>query len=166
MHNVTKISCALLLMMTTNTSIASMQSTGSIETSNEEIGFNSLITLFFEAARIGNNDVIKEFVSAGFPINERNPQSYTALMVAAYQGQKETVHLLLQEGANPCLEDKRGNTAFLGALLKREVTIARELYQADCRYDELRNKSGLNLNEFAALFGQEKIVKSFNEMTE
>ncbi|GAK21396.1 AnkB protein [Vibrio sp. JCM 19052] len=121
--------------------------------------YQSLVELFFDAARIGNNEVVDTFVSQGFPIDQRNTQSYTALMVAAYQGHRETVRLLLDSGANACLQDKRGNTALLGALIKREIGIAKDLYQADCS-PELRNKAGLNLKEFAEIYGQSNVLKS------
>ncbi|MFL9694873.1 ankyrin repeat domain-containing protein, partial [Aeromonas veronii] len=68
----------------------------------------SLQDYFFAAARSGEVSVLNEFVKAGFPIDERNEQSYTALMIAAYQGQSETVKSLLERGADPCLRDKRG----------------------------------------------------------
>ena len=121
--------------------------------------YQSLVGLFFDAARIGNNEVVDAFVSQGFPIDQRNNQSYTALMVAAYQGNRETVRLLLDSGANACLQDKRGNTALMGALIKREIGIAKDLYQAECA-PELRNKAGLNLKEFAEIYGQSNVLKS------
>ena len=121
--------------------------------------YQSLVELFFDAARIGNNEVVDTFVSQGFPIDQRNTQSYTALMVAAYQGHRETVRLLLDSGANACLQDKRGNTALMGALIKREIGIAKDLYQADCS-PELSNKAGLNLKEFAEIYGQSNVLKS------
>lgn len=121
--------------------------------------YQSLVELFFDAARIGNNEVVDTYVSQGFPIDQRNTQSYTALMVAAYQGHRETVRLLLDSGANACLQDKRGNTALMGALIKREIGIAKDLYQADCS-PELRNKAGLNLKEFAEIYGQSNVLKS------
>ncbi|CAK3770955.1 Ankyrin repeat domain-containing protein [Vibrio crassostreae] len=123
--------------------------------------YQSLVGLFFDAARIGNNDVIDAFVSQGFPVDQRNNQSYTALMVAAYQGNRETVGLLLDSGANACLQDKRGNTALMGALIKREISIAEDLYQAECS-PELRNKAGLNLKEFAEIYGQFNVLKSLS----
>ncbi|MEZ9672083.1 ankyrin repeat domain-containing protein [Vibrio lentus] len=123
--------------------------------------YQSLVGLFFDAARIGNNDVIDAFVSQGFPVDQRNNQSYTALMVAAYQGNRETVRLLLDSGANACLQDKRGNTALMGALIKREISIAKDLYQAECS-PELRNKAGLNLKEFAEIYGQSNVLKSLS----
>lgn len=121
--------------------------------------YQSLVELFFDAARIGNNEVVDTFVSQGFPIDQRNTQSYTALMVAAYQGHRETVRLLLDSGANACLQDKRGNTALMGALIKREIGIVKDLYQADCS-PEMRNKAGLNLKEFAEIYGQSNVLKS------
>ncbi|GAL09714.1 AnkB protein [Vibrio astriarenae] len=121
--------------------------------------YQLLVELFFGAARVGNNEVVERFVSQGFPIDQRNTQSYTALMVAAYQGHSETVRLLLDSGANACLQDKRGNTALMGALIKREIGIAKDLYQADCS-PELRNKAGLNLEEFAKIYGQSNVFKA------
>ncbi|EGR4150420.1 ankyrin repeat domain-containing protein [Vibrio cholerae] len=124
--------------------------------------YQSLISLFFAAARTGNDEVVNEFLSAGFPINQRNAESYTALMVAAYQGNAQTVELLLRFGANACLQDKRGNTALMGALLKREIQIARALYQAECA-DDLRNKAGLSVQEFAELYGQSETLKALHQ---
>ncbi|PKF50532.1 ankyrin repeat domain-containing protein [Enterovibrio nigricans] len=121
--------------------------------------YQSLVGLFFDAARMGNTEVLDTFVSQGFPIDQRNNQSYTALMVAAYQGNREAVRLLLDSGANACLQDKRGNTALMGALIKREIGIAKDLYQAGCS-PELRNKGGLNLKEFAEIYGQSNVLKS------
>ncbi|TWD40963.1 hypothetical protein FB440_104126 [Vibrio crassostreae] len=123
--------------------------------------YQSLVGLFFDAARLGNNEVVDAFVSQGFPVDQRNNQSYTALMVAAYQGNRETVGLLLDSGANACLQDKRGNTALMGALIKREISIAKDLYQAECS-PELRNKAGLNLKEFAEIYGQSDVLKSLS----
>ncbi|EGQ8029698.1 ankyrin repeat domain-containing protein [Vibrio parahaemolyticus] len=124
-----------------------------------ETQYQSLVELFFDAARIGNNEVVETFVSQGFPIDHRNNESYTALMVAAYQGNKDTVRLLLDSGANACLQDKRGNTALMGALIKREISIAKDLYQAECSPD-LRNKGGLDLKTFAEIYGQSEVLKS------
>ena len=72
---------------------------------------------------------------------------------------EKTVGLLLDSGANACLQDKRGNTALMGALIKREIGIAKDLYQAECS-PELRNKAGLNLKEFAEIYGQSNVLKS------
>ncbi|MDW6001903.1 ankyrin repeat domain-containing protein [Vibrio mangrovi] len=114
---------------------------------------DELIRLFFAAARIGETEVLNTFLDAGFPINQRNPQSYTALMVAAYNGQKDATELLLERGANACIQDKRGNTAIMGAIIKGEFQIARKLYQASCDAN-IRNNAGLTLEAFAEKYTQ------------
>ena len=154
MKNIIYITFSLLLLVVSNFAMA-------LDSHKKDA--EKLIQLFFDAARIGNNEVLNEFIYAGFPLNEPNDQSYTALMVAAYYGHESSVDLLLKEGANACIEDKRGNTAFMGALIKGEVKIAKKLYKADCSYGDHRNKSGLSLTEFATLFGQQKVLETFNK---
>lgn len=151
----------LLVLSPFRLSVAASEPSGTArsDTSQE---YQSLISLFFAAVRTGNDEVVNEFLSAGFPINQRNAESYTALMVAAYQGNAQTVELLLRFGANACLQDKRGNTALMGALLKREIQIARALYQAECA-DNLRNKAGLSVQEFAELYGQSETLKALHQ---
>lgn len=122
-------------------------------TSANNTDINELINYFFAAARTGDNEIINRFLKAGFPINQVNSQSYTPLMVAAYSGQYDTTQLLLQRGANACIQDKRGNTAIMGALIKAEVSIARLLYSQKCD-ETLTNKSGLTVQEFAQYWGQ------------
>ena len=106
---------------------------------------------FFSAAKIGETDVLTEFLNHGFPIDLRNNQSYTALMMATYHGNKEAVEILLQHGANACLKDKRGHTAMMGAIVKAEWSIAKRLYKEDCKQ---AHATGKTLTEFAEVFGQ------------
>lgn len=156
----------MMLIFTSMNVMASINEIDSEKTSvsrKNNDDYSVLVSLFFDAARTGNNEVIKKFVDSGFPINQKNTQSYTALMIAAYQGQKQTVQLLLNEGANACLKDKRGNTALLGALLKREIQIAKMLYQSECSYEDSKNKAGLNLKEFADIFGQTEVLKMLKD---
>ena len=111
---------------------------------------------FFAAARQNDSEVLDAFLQAGFPVDLVNNQSYTALMIAAYAGSADAVESLLNHGANACLRDKRGNTALLGALIKAEVRIARTLYAEQC--EDKPNKAGLELSEFAAMFGQSDVL--------
>lgn len=116
---------------------------------------------FFAAARTGEVAVLQYFVAAGYPVNEANPQSYTALMVAAYSGQAEAVKLLLDAGADACVRDKRGHTALMGAMIKAEWAIARTLYAVDCdannpaqANDVVVDKTQMTAAQFAQIFGQ------------
>ncbi|WP_079655525.1 ankyrin repeat domain-containing protein [Vibrio nigripulchritudo] len=140
------------LLFTCSLAYASQPQASSSESLAEQQ--SSLIRYFFAAARTGESDVIKTFLNAGFPINQTNPQSYTALMVAAYHGQSDIVDTLLAHGADSCIQDKRGNTAIMGALIKGEFSIAKTLYGHECD-PNLRNKAGMTLNEFAEFWGQQ-----------
>ena len=114
-----------------------------------------LIDLFFAAAKIGNSEVINEFLKHGFPVDVRNQDGYTPLMMATYYGHQDIVTTLLAKGADRCARDNRGNTALMGALFKMEFAIAKQLRQVDC--DAQAKKTGQKTTaEFAKVIGQEK----------
>ncbi|MGI1796692.1 ankyrin repeat domain-containing protein [Acinetobacter variabilis] len=114
-----------------------------------------LIDLFFAAAKIGNSEVINEFLKHGFPVDVRNKDGYTPLMMATYYGHQDIVTTLLAKGADRCARDNRGNTALMGALFKMEFAIAKQLRQVDC--DAQAKKTGQKTTaEFAKVIGQEK----------
>lgn len=119
-----------------------------------QLGYTQLlVNYFFAAARTGDVEVLAHFVDSGFPIDQRNSESYTALMVAAYHGQQQATAVLLEQGANACLQDKRGNTAIMAAVIKAEFEIIKQLYRQECETG-LTNKSGMTLEEFARYWGQ------------
>ena len=122
---------------------------------------DQLTAYFFAAARTGDVIVLNEFLQQGFPVDQRNKQSYTALMVATYAGQQTAVELLLKQGANACLRDKRGHTAMMGAIVKAEWTIGKILYPIDCNEDSsidakapVTDKEKMTVAQFAEVFGQ------------
>ncbi|MBW8185584.1 ankyrin repeat domain-containing protein [Shewanella nanhaiensis] len=117
-----------------------------------------LMDYFFAAARTGDVEVLTHFIEAGFPIDQRNNQSYTALMVSAYNGQELATQALLDRGANACLQDKRGNTAIMGAVIKAEFSIIKQLYSQECDA-KLTNKSGMTLEDFAQYWGQSDTLR-------
>jgi len=118
-----------------------------------------LMDYFFDAAKIGETEVLTEYLDKGFPVDQRNTQSYTALMTATYYGHKKAVELLLNFGANACLKDKRGHTAMMGAIVKAEWQIAKRLYKEDCRQ---AHSTGKTLEQFAATFGQTEKLKALS----
>lgn len=117
-----------------------------------------LVDYFFAATRTGDTAVLEHFLDAGFPIDQRNSQTYTALMVAAYSGQAAATELLLARGANACLQDKRGNTAIMGAIIKAEFDIVKRLYTEECDAT-LTNNAGMTLTEFARYWGQSEALQ-------
>jgi ankyrin repeat protein len=112
---------------------------------------------FFDAAREGRQDMLAEFIGAHYDLDTRDEKGYTALILAAYHGQRAAVEQLLAAGADPCAQDKRGNTALMGAVFKGELTIARRLMQADCAPDQ-RNNAGQTAAMYAALFQRKDIL--------
>src|SRR5258708_13468699 len=58
--------------------------------------------LFFDAARQGRDDLLNGLIQSGMKPDERDPHGYTALILAAYNGQAKTVDLLIQMEPNPC----------------------------------------------------------------
>ena len=117
-----------------------------------------VIDIFFAAARTGNSEVINEFLKHGFPVDVRNKDGYTPLMMASYYGHQDIVTSLLKKGADRCLRDNKGNTALMGAIFKLEWSIAKQLKNVDC--DVNANKTGQKtVAEFVKVIGQEEKYK-------
>ncbi|MFM0289840.1 ankyrin repeat domain-containing protein [Paraburkholderia megapolitana] len=108
---------------------------------------------WFAAARLGRIDILKALLEAGYPIDSTTDAGYTALILSAYDDQPAALDFLMQAGANPCLGDKHGNTALMGALFKGELPIARSLMNTHCAIDQTNN-AGETALSFAALFGR------------
>lgn len=141
--------------------------TTSATTEPQPEALTALSPYFFAAARSGETAVLQEFVQAGFPVDLKNEASYTAMMIAAYQGQASAVDLLLKAGADACIRDKRGHTALMGAMIKAEWQIARQLYAIDCDQDNgakatdaITDKSQMTAAQFAEKFGQTEKFKA------
>lgn len=117
---------------------------------------------FFNAARFGDNEMLDEFIQAGFDLNSADDKGYTALILAAYNGHADTVEQLLAAGADACAEDKRGNTALMGAIFKGELRIAKRLLATDCNPDQ-RNAAGQTPAMYAALFQREALLEALRE---
>lgn len=117
---------------------------------------------FFNAARFGDNEMLDEFIQAGFDLNAADDKGYTALILAAYNGHAETVERLLAAGADACAEDKRGNTALMGAIFKGKLRIAKRLLATECSPDQ-RNAAGQTPAMYAALFQREALLEALRE---
>jgi uncharacterized protein len=117
---------------------------------------------FFDAARRGDRDMLKEFADAGYDLNTRTEKGYTAMILAAYHGHAEATELLLASGADPCAKDRRGNTALMGAIFRGEFAIARRLIDADCQPDQ-RNNAGQTAAMYAALFGRTELLQALTD---
>src|ERR1700722_16444966 len=114
--------------------------------------------IFFDAARAGRNDLLDGLIRSGMKPDERDPHSYTALILAAYNGKAATVDFLIQKGANPCATDAKGNSSLMGVAFKGETGIAQRLIAAHCDVNA-RNDAGQTALMMAAMFGRTDVVK-------
>jgi ankyrin repeat protein len=112
---------------------------------------------WFDAARVGRVDILGALYDAHYPLDAKTHAGYTALILAAYDEQPAALDYLLQAGADPCLSDRNGNTALMGALYKGELAIARRLVKTPCPIDQMNN-AGETALSFAALFGRLEIL--------
>ena len=112
---------------------------------------------WFDAARAGRIDILGALYDAHYPLDAKTHAGYTALILAAYDEQPAALDYLLQAGADPCLGDRNGNTALMGALYKGELAIARRLLKTRCPIDQMNN-AGETALSFAALFGRLQIL--------
>jgi uncharacterized protein len=113
--------------------------------------------LYFDAARAGRVDLLEGMIKDGVPVDLRDSQGYTALILAAYDEQPAAVDLLLAKHADACAADLKGNTALMGVAFKGELAIAQKFVE---RCDvNTRNHEGQTAVMMAALFGHTDIIR-------
>lgn len=78
----------------------------------------ALAAKLFDFARAGDVPSLSQYLSAGIPTNLTNHEGNTLLMLAAYNGQKETVELLLSKNADINCLNGRGQSPIAGAVFK------------------------------------------------
>lgn len=81
---------------------------------SRELGTNKAVarpTAFFEAARTGQVATIDTWLKNGVPVNTRDNNGDTALMIAVAHQQVAVVKKLLAMGADPSLINRHGQTA-------------------------------------------------------
>lgn len=89
--------------------------------------YDSEVTALGTAAQEENNEIILELIKHGVNINFARPNGETALITAAFHGNKSTIKLLLENGANPYSKDFNGNSAYDWAKKNNHKDVASEL---------------------------------------
>ena len=84
----------------------------------------------FDFARAGDTARLRAYVEQGVPANLTDATGNTLLMLAAYQGQAETVSALAALGADPDRTNDRGQSPLAGAIFKGEGDVVRALLDA------------------------------------
>lgn len=101
----------------------------------------------FSFSRHGRYSQMKELLSKGVPIDARDENGNSALIIACQNGQGRLVKLLVRSGADPNLQNKRGNTPLHYAILFKFDVIADFVIKHGARTD-IRNCEGLTCYEF------------------
>lgn len=94
-----------------------------------------LTTMTMDLAREGNSAELLEFIDHGIPVDIRDPDGNTLLMLAAYNGHVGTVRALIERGADVNLRNNRDQSPIAGALFKGENEIVAVLHRAGADLD-------------------------------
>lgn len=78
----------------------------------------------WDAARAGHTQQVEALVQQGTPVDARDPEGKTALMLAALNGHTATVQKLLALGAKPALVDREGQNAAQQAAQRGHTRLA------------------------------------------
>lgn len=111
-------------------------------------------TRLFRLARTGNTEALSAYVDAGVPVNLRNQNGDSLLMLAAYHGHADTVRALLARGADPDLANDRAQTPLAGAVFKKEREVVKALLEAGA--DPYAGRP--SAIETARMFGDPEII--------
>ena len=116
------------------------------------------------AAKDNDIPLLAALVARGADINAKDARGYSALMLAAYEGNAEACAWLLAHGADPNTRDNAGNSVLMGAAFKGHTALVRALLAAGADASAL-NHSQLGAREIASMFGRAEIVKLLEEHT-
>lgn len=113
-----------------------------------------VMALAMDLAREGRAAELVEFLEHGLPVDARDPDGNTALMLAAYHGHAEAVRRLIGLGADVDLRNNRDQSPIAGALFKGEVEVVALLRDAGADLDAGKPTA----RETAAMFGLEDLL--------
>ena len=112
----------------------------------------------FNWARTNNISKLQAYADKGGNLDLQDAKGYTPLILAAYNGNTETVEWLLKYKVNPDLQDAMGNTALMGVCFKGSTPMAETLLKHGANPNVL-NGNNANALFFATTFGHTAIVK-------
>lgn len=114
---------------------------------------NELANWLFDLARKGDAARLGAYVDAGAPVDLTDAEGNTLLMLAAYNGQPDTVRELITRGADPNALNARGQSPLAGAVFKQDDEVIKTLLDGGADPDagmpsarqtaEMFGKSGL-----------------------
>ncbi|OHD19207.1 MAG: hypothetical protein A2087_14005 [Spirochaetes bacterium GWD1_61_31] len=119
------------------------------------------VPLLCQAARSRHLSVLKDLLERGADINlQSEDRGYSALMDAAQAGDEATVRFLLEQGAEPDLVSKDGQTALVLAVGRADQAVVALLREFGANPD-IPDKLGFTARRYAKLFKQPAICELF-----
>ncbi len=117
-----------------------------------------LIDDLIYGGRAGDVDEIRESLAAGAPVDGRDANGTTALMMAAANGHVEAMQVLLSAGADINATNERGNTSLHWAVFTGQEEAVKTLLAAGGCDAFLKNKQGLTAAMDAERAGKGELV--------
>lgn len=113
-----------------------------------------IVAFAMDLARAGETELLRRYVTGGFPVNHPDPDGNTVLMLAAYHGHPGTVSMLIAAGADVDRTNSRGQSPLAGAIFKAEDEVAALLVTAGADPDAGRPSARAT----AAMFGRDELL--------
>ena len=116
------------------------------------------IAAFAEAAYSNDTRQVSEAIKNGMPVNQKDENGNTALMLASFDGHVETMQLLIDAGADINLRDSKGRAALMFASSGSFPAAVRLLLEKGAEINAVDNVDHFNALMFAAAEGLSPIV--------
>jgi ankyrin repeat protein len=120
--------------------------------------YEELLTMAIDFARYGQKDELESMLRAKLPVNLKDHKGNSLLMLATYNGNTETVKMLINMGADVNLKNDKGQTPLAGVCFKGYLDIVKLLVENGANVDE-DNGFGMKAVMFASMFGNRDIVE-------
>lgn len=133
-----------------------------VRDSRLSIGPYQVTTPLHQAAMFNHLFEIEHLISSGkIKVNQQTALGWTALHVAAFEGNMEAVELLVKLGADLDAQTNNGNTALHLAAMNGHTQVFRTLVDADADID-IDNHNHLTPREVAETMGRAEIEQLCN----
>lgn len=116
-----------------------------------------LATKLFDFARQGKTPELRQYISAGIPVNLTNHKGDTLLMLASYYGNLDTVNMLLEKNADVNVLNERGQSPIAGTVFKGYDDIVKALVEKGANL----YAGQPNAVDSARMFKREECLKMF-----
>lgn len=121
--------------------------------SDEQV--NRVVELAMDLARAGDTAELLEFLDHGLPVDVRDADGNTLVMLAAYYGHPGTVLALIERDANVDIRNDRDQSPVAGAIFKGAEEVVAVLLEAGADLD-----AGTPTARAAAgMFGKEDLLR-------